>query len=94
MLESMSRKGFPTKSQEVQMYQAPQQSRPARSSLSAATTRVQHLRHSMRAQRSQIRVDEEPAARARPGSDHSASDLKSAAAEALAALEVDSGRQR
>jgi hypothetical protein len=50
------------------MYQAPQHSRSDRG-LSAATTRVQHRLHSMRAQRGQARLDEELAAGVRPGSD-------------------------
>lgn len=50
------------------MHQAPQQSRPARSGLSAATTRAQHALHSMRAQFGQTRLDEELAAGVPPGS--------------------------
>lgn len=48
------------------MHQGSQQSRPARSGLSAATTRAQHVLHSMRAQFGQTRLDEELAAGVSP----------------------------
>ena len=51
------------------MYQAPQQSRPARSDLSVATSRAQHVLHSMLAQRGQTRCDEKLATGVRPDSD-------------------------
>lgn len=51
------------------MYQAPQHSRTTRSSLSAATTRAQQAMHSMRAQMSQSRLDQELASGVRPDTD-------------------------
>lgn len=50
------------------MHQAPQQARPARSGLTAATTRAQHVLHSMRAQFGQNRLDEELASGVPPDS--------------------------
>lgn len=44
------------------MHQAPQQSRPTRSGLSVATSRAQHVLHSMRAQFGRNRLDAELAA--------------------------------
>jgi hypothetical protein len=41
------------------MHQVPQQTRPAQSGLAAATTRAQHVLHSMRAQVGQNRLDGE-----------------------------------
>lgn len=51
------------------MYQAPQQSRPGRSGLSVASTRVRHRLRFMRAQFGRPRLDEELAAGVRPDSD-------------------------
>lgn len=51
------------------MYQSPQQARPARSGLSAASIRVQRRLRSMRAQFGRPRLDQELAAGVRPDSD-------------------------
>lgn len=50
------------------MNQAPQQTRPARSGLTTATIRAQHVLHSIRAQFGQGRVDEELASGVPPDS--------------------------
>lgn len=59
MLDVDVPQGIPNHKSEVQMYQAPQQTRPARSGLTAATTRTQHVLHVMQAHFGQNYLDEE-----------------------------------